>query len=82
MKEPDLLLADECTSHLDKQNQDIIMNNLSNYLKNKTGIFIVHDLNIIKNFDEEVKKYCYMWREGGQFSTKKYSSDNIDIKSN
>ena len=25
-------------------------------------------------FDEEVEKYCYMWREGGQFSTKKYNS--------
>jgi uncharacterized protein YbjT (DUF2867 family) len=24
-------------------------------------------------FDQEVKKYCYMWREGGQFSTEKYS---------
>ena len=23
-------------------------------------------------FDEEVKKYCYMWKEGGQFSTEKY----------
>ena len=23
-------------------------------------------------FDDEVKKYCYMWREGGQFSTEKY----------
>ena len=23
-------------------------------------------------FEEEVKKYCYMWREGGQFSTEKY----------
>ena len=27
-------------------------------------------------FDEEVKKYCYMWREGGQFSTEKYTSNN------
>ena len=27
-------------------------------------------------FDQEVEKYCYMWREGGQFSTKKYSPDN------
>ena len=26
-------------------------------------------------FYEEVKKYCYMWREGGQFSTEKYTSD-------
>ena len=25
-------------------------------------------------FEEEVKKYCYMWREGGQFSTEKYNS--------
>ena len=34
----------------------------------------------LRNFDEEVKKYCYMWRDGGQFSTEKYNSDNIDIK--
>ena len=25
-------------------------------------------------FDQEVEKYCYMWKEGGQFSTKKYNS--------
>ena len=36
----------------------------------------------LRYFDEEVKKYCYMWREGGQFSTEKYTSDNIDAKSN
>ena len=24
-----------------------------------------------KYFENEVKKYCYMWREGGQFSTEK-----------
>ena len=27
-------------------------------------------------FDQEVEKYCYMWKEGGQFSTKKYNSIN------
>ena len=27
-------------------------------------------------FDDEVKKYCYMWKEGGQFSTEKYMSNN------
>ena len=27
-------------------------------------------------FDDEVSKYCYMWREGGQFSTSKYTSNN------
>ncbi|MDA9150487.1 complex I NDUFA9 subunit family protein [Candidatus Pelagibacter sp.] len=28
-----------------------------------------------KYFNEEVKKYSYMWREGGQFSTDKYSTE-------
>ena len=26
----------------------------------------------LKNFDNEVKKYCFMWKDGGQFSTEKY----------
>ena len=30
----------------------------------------------VRSFDQEVKKYCYMWREGGQFSTEKYLSKN------
>jgi len=30
----------------------------------------------LRYFDNEVKKYCYMWREGGQFSTEKYNSNN------
>ena len=33
----------------------------------------------VRKFDEEVKKYCYMWREGGQFSTEKYISENEEI---
>ena len=32
-------------------------------------------------FNDEVKKYCYMWREGGQFSTEKYNSnDDLENK--
>ena len=27
-------------------------------------------------FDQEVEKYCYMWKEGGQFSTKKYNTND------
>ena len=34
----------------------------------------------LKYFDEEVKKYSYMWREGGQFSTEKYMTKN-DLES-
>ncbi len=29
----------------------------------------------VRFFDEEVRKYCYMWRDGGQFSTEKYTSN-------
>ena len=37
-----------------------------------------HDIGVpsTKFFEQEVEKYCYMWREGGQFSTKKYNQDN------
>jgi len=30
----------------------------------------------LKYFDEEVKKYCYMWRDGGQFSMENYDNKN------
>ncbi len=26
-------------------------------------------------FEQEVKKYCYMWRDGGQYTTEKYNSE-------
>ena len=32
-----------------------------------------------KYFDTEVKKYCFMWKDGGQFSTEKYTSPK-DLK--
>ena len=31
----------------------------------------------LRYFDKEVKKYSYMWRDGGQFYTEKYTSDNL-----
>ena len=37
----------------------------------------------LRFFDIEVKKYCYMWRDGGQVSTERYSSNkNFENKSN
>ena len=36
----------------------------------------------VRYFDDEVKKYCYMWREGGQFSTDKYISEDLKNKVN
>ena len=34
----------------------------------------------VRYFDQEVKKYCYMWRDGGQFSTEKYVSEYLKKK--
>ncbi len=28
----------------------------------------------VRNFEDEVKKYSYMWKDGGQFSTEKYDT--------
>ena len=37
----------------------------------------------VRYFDEEVKKYCYMWKDGGQFSTEKYKDkNNFEAKTN
>ena len=36
----------------------------------------------VRYFEEEVKKYCYMWREGGKFSTEKYTSEDLENKIN
>ncbi len=37
----------------------------------------------LRYFDEEVQKYSYMWREGGQFSTEKYAPKiDLDSKQN
>ena len=31
----------------------------------------------LRYFDKEVEKYCYMWRDGGQFSTDKYKTEDL-----
>ena len=36
----------------------------------------------VRFFDQEVKKYCYMWKEGGQFSTEKYKQEELEKKVN
>ncbi len=37
----------------------------------------------LRFFEHEVKKYCYMWRDGGQFSTDKYKSNkNLEKTAN
>lgn len=53
---PDLIIADEPTTALDKMNRDTIIDILKNIsqIDNKTIIFVTHDLELVKNFAQRV----------------------------
>ena len=53
-KDPDILVFDEATSHLDAENERQIIINLHNFLKGKTLIVIAHRLSTIVNADKIV----------------------------
>ena len=53
--------------------------NLLKYDNVKSGKYKTNsDIGVpaIRLFNEELKKYSYMWRENGQFSTEKYNADD------
>lgn len=51
-KNPDYLFFDEATSSLDANNERIIMENLSAFLKGRTAVVIAHRLSTVKNADQ------------------------------
>ena len=55
----------------------LILLKYDNILSNKYQTNFDIGVPSTRMFDQEVEKYCYMWREGGQFSTKKYNSNNF-----
>nr|AVH79620.1 cyclic nucleotide-regulated ABC bacteriocin/lantibiotic exporter [Nostoc sp. PCC 9201] len=48
---PQLLIFDEATSHLDAESERLIQTNLNQILKNRTAIIIAHRLSTIRNAD-------------------------------
>lgn len=48
-KSPNFLFFDEATSALDANNENVIMENLNNFFKNRTVIVIAHRLSTVKN---------------------------------
>lgn len=51
VKNPELVLLDDCLSAVDAKTEKIILNNLQETLKSKTVVFITHRIFAIMNFD-------------------------------
>jgi len=51
IKEPQILIFDDCLSAVDTKTEEEILSNLSNLMKNKTSILIAHRISTIKNAD-------------------------------
>lgn len=51
-KSPSVIIMDEATNSLDATTEKVIVENLSDFLKNKTSIVIAHRLSTIKNADQ------------------------------
>ena len=54
----------------------LVLLKYDNILSNKYQTNFDIGIPSTRMFNQEVKKYCYMWREGGQFSTKKFNLKN------
>ena len=68
-----LLLTQEQWNILKKYNEDQLR--LLKYDNIPSGKFSTNTqigMPSLKYFKKEVKKYCYMWKEGGQYTTEKY----------
>jgi ATP-binding cassette, subfamily B, bacterial len=53
-KKPDFIFFDEGTSSLDANNERTIMENLSEFFKNKSVVIVAHRLSTVKNADQIV----------------------------
>ena len=51
VKNPQILIFDDCLSAVDTKTEEEILNNLGKIMKNKTSIFIAHRISTIKNAD-------------------------------
>ena len=51
IKEPKILIFDDCLSAVDTETEEIILNNLYKISKNKTTIIVSHRISSVKNAD-------------------------------
>ncbi len=53
-KDPQFIFFDEATNSLDANNENVILENLQQFFKNKTVIVVAHRLSTVKNADKIV----------------------------
>lgn len=51
IKQPQILIFDDCLSAVDTETEDIILNNLKRIMQNKTSIIISHRISSVQNAD-------------------------------
>src|SRR5690606_12800026 len=51
IKNPEILIFDDCLSAVDTKTEEEILHNLSQIMKYKTSVFIAHRISTIKNAD-------------------------------
>ncbi|CAN5283989.1 ABC transporter ATP-binding protein [soil metagenome] len=54
IKDPDIMIFDDCLSAVDAKTENQIIHNLYNFLGNKTGILITHRIFTVLNFDKVI----------------------------
>jgi len=52
IKEPKILIFDDCLSAVDTETEDMILNNLKEVMKNKTSLIVSHRVSSVKNADK------------------------------
>ena len=52
IKDPEILLFDDCLSAVDTETEEAILNNLNEICKNKTTIIVSHRISSAKNADK------------------------------
>ena len=76
IKEPKILIFDDCLSAVDTETEDIILTNLEKIMKDKTSIIISHRVSSVKNADK------ILVLENGKIIEKGTHQELITLKGN
>lgn len=68
LKNPEVVILDEPTSHLDVENSKIVLNEFSNFFEEKIIILITHQLNWLESYDR-----IYFLKDGEIFESGTHS---------